>query len=65
MLSAWQFGFLYLDACRGLANVPMYISAGGKLIRWGGCLYLRREVAQLIRIQYSFTRRPLGGYLYP
>jgi hypothetical protein len=31
-----------------LANVPMYISTGGKLIRWGGCLHLRKEVAELI-----------------
>jgi hypothetical protein len=41
--------------------VPMYISTGGKLIRWSRCLHLRREVAQLISGRGYSIRLRDGG----
>ncbi|GAA4099335.1 hypothetical protein [Zhongshania borealis] len=31
-----------------LADVPMYINAGGNLVRWGGCLHLNKEISELL-----------------
>jgi hypothetical protein len=31
-----------------LADVPMYINAGGNYVRWGGCLHLNKEISELI-----------------
>ncbi|MFT6164938.1 MAG: hypothetical protein ACJA1T_001083 [Zhongshania aliphaticivorans] len=41
-----------------LADVPMYINAGGNFVRWGGCLHLNKQISELLNgSDYSIRLR--------